>query len=151
MEAVSKTSVDNLAKENKQLKKKLEKIKRENRDLKKSVYDLSVRYNLSLQQALHKPFDIDAVLSLEGGAPPQTSSTTTQNKEDTGKVPTPSSEDKDFFALGQYKGWNSTGATVSNKKADSRKFYHKKTFTVSSCLRHGLAHSNFLQSFHPGS
>ena len=134
MDALSKTSVDNLAKENKQLKKKLEKIKRENRDLKKSVYDLSVRYNLSLQQAghLHKPFDIDAVLSIEGGEAQKTSNATT--KEDPGTTFLYSclivNSHKTFYLIGfQYRGWNA-GASVSNKKADSKKFYHKKTFTV---------------------
>jgi COMPASS component SWD3 len=39
-----KSHLDNLGKENKQLKQKLDKIERENRDLKKSIYDLTIKY-----------------------------------------------------------------------------------------------------------
>jgi COMPASS component SWD3 len=38
-----KSHLDNLGKENKQLKQKLDKIERENRDLKKSIYDLTMK------------------------------------------------------------------------------------------------------------
>ncbi len=38
-----KGHLENLEKENKQLKQRLDKIERENRDLKKSIYDLTAK------------------------------------------------------------------------------------------------------------
>eukprot|EP00741_Cyanophora_paradoxa_P011214 tig00020554_g10834.t1 len=60
----SSREVDNLQRENKQLKSKLELLERENKALKLSIYELSIRYNALYQSAGVKaqPFSLDSVV-----------------------------------------------------------------------------------------
>eukprot|EP00743_Colponemidia_sp_Colp-15_P005563 GILK01005984.1.p1 GENE.GILK01005984.1~~GILK01005984.1.p1 ORF type:complete len:508 (-),score=66.16 GILK01005984.1:60-1514(-) len=63
-ETFYKNNLEILTKQNKDLKHKLDKTERENKSLKKSLYEMSVRYNLLLQPSGQKvkPFDVDAAL-----------------------------------------------------------------------------------------
>ncbi len=63
-EAYYKNQMENITKENKLLKYKLDVLERENKDLKKSIYDLSVRYDMLLYQFMGKngkPFNIESI------------------------------------------------------------------------------------------
>lgn len=62
-DAYYKNQMENITKENKLLKYKLDVLERENKDLKKSIYDLSVRYDMLMHQIgkTAKPFNIDSM------------------------------------------------------------------------------------------
>lgn len=62
-DAYYKNQMENITKENKLLKYKLDVLERENKDLKKSIYDLSVRYDMLMHQIgkTAKPFNIESI------------------------------------------------------------------------------------------
>jgi hypothetical protein len=63
-DAYYKNQMENITKENKLLKYKLDVLERENKDLKKSIYDLSVRYDMLMHQigkTAKQPFNIDSI------------------------------------------------------------------------------------------
>jgi hypothetical protein len=62
-DAYYKNQMESITKENKLLKYKLDVLERENKDLKKSIYDLSVRYDMLMHQIgkTAKPFNIDSI------------------------------------------------------------------------------------------
>jgi hypothetical protein len=62
-DAYYKNQMENITKENKLLKYKLDVLERENKDLKKSIYDLSVRYDMLMHQMgkTAKPFNIESI------------------------------------------------------------------------------------------
>lgn len=62
-DAYYKNQMETITKENKLLKYKLDVLERENKDLKKSIYDLSVRYDMMMHQMgkTSKPFSIESI------------------------------------------------------------------------------------------
>eukprot|EP01114_Cavostelium_apophysatum_P020950 TRINITY_DN7171_c0_g1_i1.p1 TRINITY_DN7171_c0_g1~~TRINITY_DN7171_c0_g1_i1.p1 ORF type:complete len:525 (-),score=115.98 TRINITY_DN7171_c0_g1_i1:236-1810(-) len=64
-EAYYKSQVEKLSKDNKLLKQKLDGMEKENRNLKKSLYELTVRYDLVCQEKQAKPFNLDNIEEVE--------------------------------------------------------------------------------------
>lgn len=66
-DAYYKNQMETITKENKLLKYKLDVLERENKDLKKSIYDLSVRYDMLMSQTgktAKQPFNIDSIFDI---------------------------------------------------------------------------------------
>ncbi|KAM9988215.1 hypothetical protein ACTFIZ_003560 [Dictyostelium cf. discoideum] len=122
-----KLTLEGLQKEVKSLKTKLDNCERENKDLKKSIYDLTIRYDMvshQLGKGTQKPFNIDAVF----GAPqtPEVNSNGTDGHSSIVSIqsppPTLTSNVSDERLL-----LTSTQQRNSNKKMDERHFFYKFT------------------------
>jgi COMPASS component SWD3 len=128
-----KSHLDNLGKENKQLKQKLDKIERENRDLKKSIYDLTIKYHMATAGGGHagaghhnhvrpKAFNVDHAL-LPDSPLPESPVLTTEHPHPA-PAPAASAAMKHHLA--------STDDSPSERKGrgreDLRRFQSKHTF-----------------------
>eukprot|EP01112_Ceratiomyxa_fruticulosa_P015161 TRINITY_DN4430_c0_g1_i1.p1 TRINITY_DN4430_c0_g1~~TRINITY_DN4430_c0_g1_i1.p1 ORF type:complete len:525 (-),score=69.72 TRINITY_DN4430_c0_g1_i1:32-1606(-) len=114
-EAYYLSHMEALSKENKAMKARLDQLDRENRDLKKSIYDLSVRFDMMNNQLgrQFKPFDIDSIA--------ETTTTTSSlgyefsKKTENGITDMPSD------------GSSSLGVDIGIGKSSERQFFSKFT------------------------
>eukprot|EP00026_Physarum_polycephalum_P006216 Phypoly_transcript_06258.p1 GENE.Phypoly_transcript_06258~~Phypoly_transcript_06258.p1 ORF type:complete len:508 (+),score=83.16 Phypoly_transcript_06258:139-1662(+) len=105
-DAYYKNQMENITKENKLLKYKLDVLERENKDLKKSIYDLSVRYDMLMHQMgkTAKPFNIESIF--ENYIPGRDINIVDTNADETtDQIP----------------------ESTSTRKVDERHFYYKYT------------------------
>lgn len=131
-DAYYKNQVETINKENKQLKNKLDVLERENKDLKKSIYDLSVRYDMLMHQQVGnnkaKPFNIDSIFenyipAREINVDPTTDETPDQIPE---SVPTRKVDERHFFYKYTLKGH--TGAVYTSVFSPCGKFLASGSF-----------------------
>ncbi|EFA74906.1 hypothetical protein PPL_11940 [Heterostelium album PN500] len=117
----TKTHVETLTKELKQLKTKLDNYERENKDLKKSIYDLTARYDMLVYQTgkSHKPFNIDAIFTSQT---PEVSSSGSIDQSTTPVIVPPPTLVSDV----NEERVSSTQQRTS-KKMDERHFFYKFT------------------------